>query len=162
MCSQTYVIGRQTRQKRAEWGQAGQLGKPSSTPIPVYSRPMRTSNYIYQAGWPNGKALDFESRDCRFDPCVGHILFPHAPCHWASRPVITFHPARLHLLGETFGLPTNNFYTAGSIPASVTSFLYILHNFRCIFMHDPNCFVVRRQSDYIIFCYSWKNNKRRK
>ena len=25
-----------------------------------------------QAGWPNGKALDYESRDCRFDPCVGH------------------------------------------------------------------------------------------
>ena len=24
------------------------------------------------AGWPNGKALDYESRDCRFDPCVGH------------------------------------------------------------------------------------------
>ena len=23
------------------------------------------------AGWPNGKALDYESRDCRFDPCVG-------------------------------------------------------------------------------------------
>ncbi|CRL29115.1 unnamed protein product [Penicillium camemberti] len=21
------------------------------------------------AGWPNGKALDYESRDCRFDPC---------------------------------------------------------------------------------------------
>jgi hypothetical protein len=19
--------------------------------------------------WPNGKALDYESRDCRFDPC---------------------------------------------------------------------------------------------
>jgi hypothetical protein len=27
-----------------------------------------------QAGWPNGKALDYESRDCRFDPCVGHIF----------------------------------------------------------------------------------------
>ncbi|KAJ5477630.1 hypothetical protein N7530_003139 [Penicillium desertorum] len=27
------------------------------------------------AGWPNGKALDYESRDCRFDPCVGHFLF---------------------------------------------------------------------------------------
>ena len=24
-----------------------------------------------KAGWPNGKALDYESRDCRFDPCVG-------------------------------------------------------------------------------------------
>jgi hypothetical protein len=23
-------------------------------------------------GWPNGKALDYESRDCRFDPCVDH------------------------------------------------------------------------------------------
>jgi hypothetical protein len=23
-----------------------------------------------QVGWPNGKALDYESRDCRFDPCV--------------------------------------------------------------------------------------------
>ncbi|CRL21722.1 unnamed protein product [Penicillium camemberti] len=29
------------------------------------------------AGWPNGKALDYESRDCRFDPCVGHsFCFP--------------------------------------------------------------------------------------
>ena len=27
------------------------------------------------AGWPNGKALDYESRDCRFDPCVGHSFF---------------------------------------------------------------------------------------
>jgi hypothetical protein len=23
-----------------------------------------------KVGWPNGKALDYESRDCRFDPCV--------------------------------------------------------------------------------------------
>lgn len=30
---------------------------------------MRAS--ISKAGWPNGKALDYESRDCRFDPCVG-------------------------------------------------------------------------------------------
>ncbi len=28
-----------------------------------------------KAGWPNGKALDYESRDCRFDPCVGHSFF---------------------------------------------------------------------------------------
>ncbi|KAH9210580.1 hypothetical protein DL95DRAFT_307762 [Leptodontidium sp. 2 PMI_412] len=27
-----------------------------------------------QADWPNGKALDYESRDCRFDPCVGHSI----------------------------------------------------------------------------------------
>jgi hypothetical protein len=27
------------------------------------------------ACWPNGKALDYESRDCRFDPCVGHSDF---------------------------------------------------------------------------------------
>ena len=27
--------------------------------------------HINKAGWPNGKALDYESRDCRFDPCVG-------------------------------------------------------------------------------------------
>jgi hypothetical protein len=27
-----------------------------------------------KAGWPNGKALDYESRDCRFDPCVGHSI----------------------------------------------------------------------------------------
>jgi hypothetical protein len=26
------------------------------------------------AGWPNGKALDYESRDCRFDPCVGQFF----------------------------------------------------------------------------------------
>ena len=26
--------------------------------------------YINKVGWPNGKALDYESRDCRFDPCV--------------------------------------------------------------------------------------------
>ena len=37
------------------------------------------------AGWPNGKALDYESRDCRFDPCVGHFFdaFPHKPL-WNS------------------------------------------------------------------------------
>lgn len=27
-----------------------------------------------KAGWPNGKALDYESRDCRFDPCVGQFF----------------------------------------------------------------------------------------
>jgi hypothetical protein len=27
-----------------------------------------------KAGWPNGKALDYESRDCRFDPCVGQYF----------------------------------------------------------------------------------------
>jgi hypothetical protein len=27
---------------------------------------------MYMAAWPNGKALDYESRDCRFDPCCGH------------------------------------------------------------------------------------------
>ncbi|KAJ5438975.1 uncharacterized protein N7458_009973 [Penicillium daleae] len=26
------------------------------------------------ACWPNGKALDYESKDCRFDPCVGHVV----------------------------------------------------------------------------------------
>ena len=33
------------------------------------------------AGWPNGKALDYESRDCRFDPCVGQnkLFFPGRP-----------------------------------------------------------------------------------
>ena len=30
--------------------------------------------YHVQAGWPNGKALDYESRDCRFDPCVGQLF----------------------------------------------------------------------------------------
>ena len=27
-------------------------------------------NHSKRGGWPNGKALDYESRDCRFDPCV--------------------------------------------------------------------------------------------
>jgi hypothetical protein len=30
-----------------------------------------------KAGWPNGKALDYESRDCRFDPCVGQSVEYH-------------------------------------------------------------------------------------
>ena len=32
-------------------------------------------------GWPNGKALDYESRDCRFDPCVDQniILIEESP-----------------------------------------------------------------------------------
>jgi hypothetical protein len=30
-----------------------------------------------KAGWPNGKALDYESRDCRFDPCVGQLAAYH-------------------------------------------------------------------------------------
>ena len=25
--------------------------------------------------WPNGKASDYESGDCRFDPCVDHYHF---------------------------------------------------------------------------------------
>jgi hypothetical protein len=27
-----------------------------------------------QGAWPNGKALDYESRDCRFDPCRAHLF----------------------------------------------------------------------------------------
>jgi hypothetical protein len=34
-------------------------------------------SYINKAGWPNGKALDYESRDCRFDPCVGQHVQQH-------------------------------------------------------------------------------------
>ncbi|KAJ5698905.1 hypothetical protein N7462_000910, partial [Penicillium macrosclerotiorum] len=37
------------------------------------SKPNLFPSFI-KAGWPNGKALDYESRDCRFDPCVGHIF----------------------------------------------------------------------------------------
>jgi hypothetical protein len=34
-----------------------------------------TSNLnIITGAWPNGKALDYESRDCRFDPCRAHII----------------------------------------------------------------------------------------
>jgi hypothetical protein len=32
------------------------------------------ASFIKQVGWPNGKALDYESRDCRFDPCVDHVI----------------------------------------------------------------------------------------
>jgi hypothetical protein len=32
--------------------------------------------FINKVGWPNGKALDYESRDCRFDPCVDHSIKP--------------------------------------------------------------------------------------
>ena len=33
-------------------------------------------NLMKQVGWPNGKALDYESRDCRFDPCVDQYTTP--------------------------------------------------------------------------------------
>jgi hypothetical protein len=33
-----------------------------------------TEIFNNKAGWPNGKALDYESRDCRFDPCVGQFF----------------------------------------------------------------------------------------
>lgn len=29
---------------------------------------------LLEAGWPNDKALGYESSDCRFVPCVGHFL----------------------------------------------------------------------------------------
>ncbi|KAJ5437445.1 hypothetical protein N7445_005989 [Penicillium cf. griseofulvum] len=32
------------------------------------------ARFFNKAGWPNGKALDYESRDCRFDPCVGQFF----------------------------------------------------------------------------------------
>ncbi|PYI04400.1 hypothetical protein BO78DRAFT_171323 [Aspergillus sclerotiicarbonarius CBS 121057] len=32
-----------------------------------------------QAGWPNGKALDYGSRDCRFESCVGHSFLFFVP-----------------------------------------------------------------------------------
>ena len=31
-------------------------------------------DHMKQVGWPNGKALDYESRDCRFDPCVDQLI----------------------------------------------------------------------------------------
>lgn len=34
----------------------------------------QNGTYLNKAGWPNGKALDYESRDCRFDPCVGQFF----------------------------------------------------------------------------------------
>ena len=35
------------------------------------------ANTYQLACWPNGKALDYGSRDCRFESCVGHsfLLF---------------------------------------------------------------------------------------
>ncbi|KAJ5972901.1 uncharacterized protein N7479_002819, partial [Penicillium vulpinum] len=44
----------------------------------VFSFLLAHSVKFFMAGWPNGKALDYdfmESRDCRFDPCVGHFFF---------------------------------------------------------------------------------------
>ncbi|KOS48535.1 hypothetical protein ACN38_g495 [Penicillium nordicum] len=37
----------------------------------AYDANLGRKHHISMAGWPNGKALDYESRDCRFDPCVG-------------------------------------------------------------------------------------------
>ena len=38
-----------------------------------FNKQVLPNNSISLACWPNGKALDYESRDCRFDPCVGQI-----------------------------------------------------------------------------------------
>ena len=40
----------------------------------LVDRGKKFPNVQQSAGWPNGKALDYESRDCRFDPCVGHFF----------------------------------------------------------------------------------------
>ncbi|PLB43193.1 hypothetical protein P170DRAFT_441653 [Aspergillus steynii IBT 23096] len=38
------------------------------------------ADFPSKAGWPNGKALDYESRDCRFDPCVGQYFLLFVFC----------------------------------------------------------------------------------
>ena len=58
------------------------------TKVPMWSAGLKRCSPSYStadpiffnkaAGWPNGKALDYESRDCRFDPCVGHFFFWHS------------------------------------------------------------------------------------
>ncbi|KUM64809.1 hypothetical protein ACN42_g2299 [Penicillium freii] len=43
----------------------------------THSPSSRMARRFTPAGWPNGKALDYESRDCRFDPCVGQSFCFH-------------------------------------------------------------------------------------
>ena len=48
-------------------------------------------NFVYEvlesgsAVWPNGKALDYESRDFGFDPQLGHLLYNFCNfCHFLA------------------------------------------------------------------------------
>jgi hypothetical protein len=42
----------------------------------IYARGGTSHNKQSMAGWPNGKASDYESGDCGFEPHVGHYLLP--------------------------------------------------------------------------------------
>ena len=49
------------------------------------------------ACWPNGKASDYESGDCRFDPCVGQInpisFLPNISIHSSIHPYQSICPS---------------------------------------------------------------------
>lgn len=70
------------------------------------------SSSINKVGWPNGKALDYESRDCRFDPCVDQQHYNH-PALGARPFVLLFFPIFAKIVVE--GIRGAEF--EGSIPA---------------------------------------------
>jgi hypothetical protein len=66
-------------------------------------------------GWPNGKALDYESRDCRFDPCVDQLWYSNVTTCVTN--IMSFFSLRS--AGPMARRLTTNQEIAGSIPASI-------------------------------------------
>jgi hypothetical protein len=67
-----YVVGRVQVRLRTSYARTAENLKKGIKSEGIIRLSWLTS--MKQVGWPNGKALDYESRDCRFDPCVDQFF----------------------------------------------------------------------------------------
>ena len=69
----------------------------SPAPKTRYIKNRRKAGPHEMACWPNGKASDYESGDCRFDPCVGQInpisFLPNISIHSSIHPYQSICPS---------------------------------------------------------------------
>src|SRR6187402_1575877 len=105
------------------------------------------------ADWPNGKALAYEARDCRFDPCVGHfdafffVFFSPDPL-WTAEGLENLNPLALY-----FSLGNSIFFCWVSGHFRVRDSLTVRRFLREKFvevMHCTTCFKLMTNKEIII------------